>query len=309
MVDSSRAYRWLLAASLSALLAACNAQPAPLVARAGTTISLLVGSDLLDGEQIGYGTPLFQSLGIPEDQRGLLQIELGTTPPTLLLPKVITRVRPDPATQFAIDPAGSTLGGFGALMGMSQVVAIANIPGDTPAGTWPITLRRVDGAGQPLGTPLPYSHDITILASTGGAEDFNPLNAFAQAGSSDAEITGDIASLYPWPKLGLGVDPAAAAALHLEMSYPASRIQGILGVYDELDPAQGSIIQWHDDGAGTLSLDVVNPTERAFSLAVVFQPQAGEVFDPETDFAVLASTAYDVDGNPISPTVSFGAIR
>lgn len=199
---------------------------------------------------------------------------------------------------------------------MTQVLAIVDLPADLPAGEWPLRFHRVDAGGQPLSPELPFEHSITILESTGGVEDFNPLRAFftdlgGSQESLDMEAGGEITSLYPWPKLTIlfsGQTPPPAAA-HVEMTYPVSRIQSILTVYNDVDPAHDSIVQWQDDGSGTLTLDVVNPRQLRLVLAVVFQPEAGEVLDPATDFALLASSTYDIDGNPGSATVQLDSIQ
>lgn len=306
------------AVALALLCAACGAAPLPLVARAGTTVGIAVGGDLLEGQRLAFGASAYAALGIPEDPRGRLVFELDTSAVTgsklRLEPRVVTRVVPDPATGAAIDPDAHLL----PLAGAAQVLALVDLPADAPAGTFELRILRVDRDGRALPGPS-YRQQLEVLPNPGGVERFNPFRAFHPAGSLDLEAEGLAAGLYPWPKLVLPLVPADGArvhAAHLVVAYPADRIESILRVYDDRRTDHGAIVQWRDDGGGDptlgrVSVDWAAPEPGAFqALAVVFHPResfAGSL--TPADFQVVESAFYDAEGRPTLASVGAAQIR
>lgn len=307
------------AVGLALLCAACGAAPLPLAGRAGTTISIAVGSDLLEGQRLGFGASDYAALGIPDDPRGRLVFELDTTAATgsklLLEPRVVTRVVPDPATGVSLDPDAHML----PLVGAAQVLALVDLPEDAPAGTFDLRILRVDRDGRALPGPS-YRQRLEILPNPGLVASFNPLRGFYPGGSVDLLAGRQAAGLYPWPKVVLPLVPTAGAgpahAAHLVVTYPVDRVESILRVYDDRRTDHGATVQWRDDpGAGPphgrVAIDWVAPDPGPFqSLAVVFRPRepfAGPVAPAE--FEVVESAFYDAQGRPTPASVGAAQIR
>jgi hypothetical protein len=309
-----RARRWV-AAGLVLSGAACSAPPLPLAGRAGTTVGIAVGSDLLEGPLFGFGASTYDAFGISDDQRGRLVFELDTRAVTgaalRLDPRVVTRVVPDPATGLALEPDAHLL----PLAGVAQVLALVDIPADAPVGVFDLRIRRVDRAGGPLAGPS-YLQRFEVLPNPGGGTAHNPFLVFHPHGSLDLLASGQAAGLYPWPKLVLALVPGTGGAplhaAHLSLAYPADRVDSILRVYDDRRSDHGAIVQWRADiGSGRVAIDWIAPEPTAFhALAVVFRPRepfAGPV--APADFPVLEAAFYDADGRQTPGRVGSAQIR
>jgi hypothetical protein len=301
-----------------ALGAGCGGAPLPLAGRAGTTVGIAIGGDLLEGSRLGFGASAYTDLGLPDDPRGRLVFELDTSAVTgskvLLEPRVVTRVVPDPATGVALDPDAYFL----PFAGSAQVLALVDLPADAPAGTFDLRIRRVDRDGRALPGPS-YRQQLEVLPNPGRVESFNALRAFHPGGSLDLVAEGLAAGLYPWPKVVLPLVPAHGVrvhAAHLVVAYPADRVESILRVYGDRRTDHGAIVQWRDDPdadppRGRVAVDWVAPRPGAFeALAVVFRPRepfAGPV--TPADFQVVESAFYDAEGRPTFASVGAAQIR
>jgi hypothetical protein len=303
----------ILGLAVAAALA-CSGQPAPLAARAGTSIVLAVGGDLNLGGSAAYGSTIYDDGGIYDDQRGKLRLQVDTSAvtgtPTLIDVRLATRLVADPATNLAINIDPQVLIG---VAGLSTVVALVDLPASLEPGTWPIRFVRERPPGS---TPVefPFQHDLEVLPAAG--ENFTPLLAFYQffgVHSIDAEADGTALDLYPWPRLVVDINSALGAA-HLVLSYPNDRIEQILNVNDTLRVDQRGIIQMQDDPSATpttgeVTIDIADPTGSMVSIGVVFKPKepfVGPVAG--ADFALVEQQVYDIDGNAVASSITFRGI-
>lgn len=178
------------------------------MARAGATIGIAVGGGCLVGAEIGYGAPVYQAQDVCDTQRGSIQIELSRDGVVeLVAPRLVTRVRPDPATLFAMDPSLAG-GGMGVNAGMGRVLALVELPVDLAAGTWQIEFERFDGNGNPA-TPA-YSSSVNLPRS--------------RRHSGYAALLPNPSSLGPFPLCGgPGAEPRASLPNSAGVRFPSAR--------------------------------------------------------------------------------------
>ena len=297
---------------LAALVAAglgfgCAFEPVPLVARAGTTILLPVASEWPSGSYLGYESEATRRFGLYDDQRGELVFVLREDPnqpgPEYpLVNRFVTRVYPDPAS--VIGMRNGTLDGD-----LSQVLALLDIPVDTPPGRYVIEIRRRRRANaertafESLLTPGQNFPPLEILAAPVDPETGSLVEHF----TSDRGIWGwrrsaaqGMFELYPWPKLILRVSGGTRVpAARIVLRYPIDRI-AVIAVVEDMHASSGSIVRWSDSvPPGEVTIDLVDPERTVSNLGVVFR-----VFDPfgagpaeVSDFVVVESRHYDDAGD------------
>lgn len=299
-----------LALLLTLLAAACTSEPVPLSAQAGSTLLVALGDEAIVGGSVGYASP-YRGF---DDQRGELRLELvgnegSGLEPVVLHTRYVTRVHADPASHASIFPHLFD-------WRLALVLALVDIPPDTPPGTYEIRYarrRRVDATTYedltpvvpPAGTLLSVlPPEIDLAGPDGAPRTFagteNP--AIGYAGSAWFDLTDELGRYVPYPKLVVGFHPAwdLPAAAHLEIRYPLEKIR-IEGVIEEDHPSRGSVVRWSDSRSeGRLRIDVVDPDRSVRGISVVFRlldfPSKGRA--ELGDFEVTSSMFYGLDGAP-----------
>jgi hypothetical protein len=288
------------------LLVACGSQPIPMTAQAGSTITFTME---LHGNY-GYGGSLLTSKGIFDDQRGQLIFELvDPGDPTARHPLetvLVTRAFADPASTYhkPVIPG--------------QVIALVNIPADTPEGTYDLDVmreRRTSETTTELLAPPGYVGQITVLPHSIKAKGESvvgtptPLEGTLLGLFDDR--SNEIAATYPKPMLQLGFAPGNKPrphAAHLVISYPASKMQP-LWVIDL--GARSSIVTWSiDEINAEITVDLASPDAKTRALGIVF-----ELVDPFgagpvdlTDFALVSGSFYNGNGAGIARDLVFVSI-
>lgn len=285
---------------------ACGSQPISLAALPGSTISLAVGGEDVSGAfvgVVGFGSEVLEANGISDIQRGRLQFVLigSDSSEHLLETKLVTRVYPDPTSQIGIQNA-STSAPLAQLLGISQIVALVDIPANVPPGDYSIEIRRISGGTQIGTVPYPFSMKILDPTACGGIGQSNPLLGWVYGSTHDT--TGGLGELYPQPKvvIDLGVTPPAAA--HLVVGYPSG--VAVKTVIEEQNFGRGSLVLWQDDPvAREVTIDFADPAASVRFLAVAFEPDA-----PVTIAGFgLTATLYDRDGGPLGSQPTLTKIR
>jgi hypothetical protein len=295
----------------------CAFEPIPLVARAGTTILLPVSSEWPSGSYLGYESEVTRSFGYYDDQRGELVFVLREDPnepgPEYpLVNRFVTRVYPDPAS-FVGMRDGTLDGDF------SQVLALLDVPADTPAGRYFIEVRRRRRANaertafEPLVAPGQGLARLEVLAAeidpeTGSfIESFTPARAIWGWRRSAEQ---GMLELYPWPKLVLRISAGwRVPAARIVLRYPPLRV-GVMAVVEDMHSSSGSIVRWSDsDPPGEITIDVVDPDRTAQNLGVVFAMADPFGAGPLeiSDFVVVESRHYD-DAGDLLPYGGHGSI-
>lgn len=292
------------------LTAGCGSEPFPLAAQAGSTILIPVAGEKTANATVGYGSALLGQAGIRDGQRGELVFTLtGGSQVHTLVTRFVTRLGPDPAAQAAIDNRVDDP--LAPALGISQVIALVEIPTGVPAGNYTMTISRCEflsygGPCEPVTPDVYYSRPFTILPGTGTQM---PTTGFLGQFSQDTS-TG-LRSLYPFPKVPLAFAPTAPAAAHLVVNYPKTKIE-VKSVFEEQHQGRGSIVSWSDDPvAGQVTIDFVDPDASVYSLAIAFDlilpVGTGRVV--AGDFSIASAQFYDANGMSQSTTVNVGAVR
>lgn len=301
------------ALALTILLAVgCGSEPFPLAARAGSTIVVPVAGEMtVSTNQVGYGGTLLQQAGIYDDQRGELVFKLtaGSSEHTLVT-RMVTRLAPDPATQTAIDNLVDDP--FSGLLGISQILALVDIPTSVPEGDYTMLISRcrrttTGGACLPLAPAnIYYSRPFTVLEGTGTP---SPDTGFVGVVSQDTSTA--LRGLYPLPKVPIVFASSQPAAAHLVVNYPKTKVE-VKAVFEDQHQGRGSIISWTDDPvAGQVTIDFVDPDASVSSLAIAF-----DLLDPfgagrvvTGDVSIASAQLYDANGASQSTTVNVGSVR
>jgi hypothetical protein len=293
----------------AAVAIGCTSDPLPLAAQAGATIALPISGEALQEQEIGYGGTLLAEVGRYDFQRGELEFHFSSANPTHSFtksPRIVTRAGPDPGSSAA----------FGSLFdvpGISQVLALVDIPSNAQPGPYTLQVRRCrrtrpGGTCQPISPDLTFSRPFTVLAGPGA-----PNQELAFIGQNTYGTKEFLRELYPYPKIVFQVTnlPAATRAV---ITYPASRMT-VQSVFEEQYGGSQSIVSWHDDAtSGQIVVDIVDPTRRFTKFAIAFDlkaPPPGTDVQRLTlnDVQVISSASYDLNGAPLAANVTKFAIR
>lgn len=310
---SSSATRIVLAiaATSVALVLGCASDPLPLAAQAGATIALPISSEQAQEQEIGYGSTLLEQAGRYDLQRGELRFHFtatGATPSFTVTPRVITRVAPDPASTAMV---GTLLA---SVIGISQVLALVDIPATAQPGGYTILIRRcrrahAGGPCESISPDLPYARPFTVLPGVG-----TPNLNLAYFFGTTFDTTENLLNLYPYPKIVFSVTEAPAAT-HAVIAYPAGKMT-VKGVFEEQSAGHQSIVSWHDDpSTGQIIVDLVDPTRKTYYFAIAFDlkqpPLPGDPVERVAldDIQVVSMAAYDLNGAPIASNLVKHAIR
>jgi hypothetical protein len=303
---------WCFAAAALAL--GCGARPLPLTAQAGASVGIAVAGEIAAGELAGYGGDLFAASGRYDDQRGQLVFLLRDPASGVereLQTRIVTRVLPDPASEVGMaNRVDSTSAGFG----ISQLLAVVDIPASVPPGSYDVDVRRrrrTDAGGSEDLPTIVYGQRLTVLPANVGGAAGAPTPSSAYAGAFDIDVSSQLARLVPLPKVVLSLPALPPYAAHLVIAYPAGKIKP-RAVFEEQHLGRGSIVTWTDDPvSGRVTVDFVDPAASVKALALVFEPKAplsaGRVVLSEV--TVASSTLYDYNGAVRSGTATPTAIR
>jgi len=316
--------RFALGAALVAgafLMAACSSRPIPLSVVPGTTFILPVTNTL-------YGNQVSKGKGVQDYQRGDLIVALcptsnpSCTPPVNQAPcnqglsgvylktHWVTDVMPSPASNVGLagriqnDSYAPPVG----LMG--QTLAFLDVPPETCPGQYAMSLRsRPAGQSGPEGN-LGQAWNITVANAPAGAADPNEVTLGAGMGW---DVSQNMADMVPNPTAHLrltdpGFYPAFPAAAEVDVTYPSSLVQ-ILGAYQQKHLGLRSMLDWTDNGTGTVHLSLVDPTRCTEDIQIVFKLKTTTPVNTTTDFAIASQRQYDLNGTQISgnPYVVGGA--
>lgn len=294
-------------------LAACSSQPVPLAVQAGSSFTLAVSGELLDGDRLGYGGDWLEQAGRLDMQRGELLFVLrdDTGAEWTLHTRLVTRVTPDPASDAALDQRIDPW--LGSAAGFSQAIALVEIPADVPPAGYALELRRrrrlPSGSYESLPAPQ-YSGALRVLPALVDGHAGQSNQPVGAAGAWIVDTRSRLAALHPNPKLVLSLDGDPAAA-HLVLEYPRQKLV-VRGVIEEQHSGRSSVVAWRDDPvSGRVTVDLVAPLADVAALALVFTlraPDTAGVAAP-SDFRVLAATLFDAGGGRMPGSVSVGAIR
>lgn len=309
---------------LIAAISACGSRPVPMAAQAGSTIAIAIGSELLEGVNIGYGGSALAAEGTHDDQRGELVFQLIDPSTSALIATMetvlVTRSMADPASEIGITNDSSLVPGINA--GITQVVAIARIPETVAAGTYELLMRRKDRTGA-LFDDLPHSespiNDVGLLTVLpGGPAASTPMLGVVPVGDFPLEI--DLAQAqafgraYPHPKLVVtfgGTTPPRAA--HFVLRYPSSKIAEVRSVFEEQHFGRNSIVLFTDDPQqGTVTIDFADPAGTGVrSLAAALELEVPFAAPLElADFTLENVSLYDASGALMAgASLSVSAIR
>lgn len=232
-------------AAIAGMTTGCGSKPIPLVAVAGTTITLAIPMNFT----VGYGRALVGDWDITEIppltdedspledlQNGELWIgleNLATGVETSVEVRQILRVGADPASRMATNPPGVSVN-----LSKGQAIAFLDIPADLPAGDYEMRvyrLRRRPGSVPGSGPYEPFFWEqlhtgewwtgwgdgssptgvpITVLEHD-GQEHFTPLVGWldhpAVGGLGSQDVSADLQLLAPFPEVEIRVPEAAVS--------------------------------------------------------------------------------------------------
>ena len=299
---------------VAAFALGCGARPLPLSVQAGASVGIALSGEAAAGEAAGYGGDLLAQQGRHDDQRGRLVFVLRDPASGIqheLATRIVTRALPDPASEIGIDnEVDATYPG----LGISQILAIVDVPASVPPGTYDVNVRRrrrTDSGGTEELPAIVYGQRLTVLpASIGGATGaVTPASAYA--GVFGLDVSQQLARLVPLPKVVLSLPEAAPHAAHLVIAYPREKITP-RAVFEEQHLGRGSIVAWSDDPeSGRVTVDFVDPEASVRSLALAFEPKvplsAGRIALAE--ITIETSVLYDGDGAVRSGSVTPISIR
>lgn len=305
--------RWTIGL-LAACVVACAGEPAPLAVRAGSTATLLYGSERYvsqNGNVVGYGSSALEEAGTFDDLRG--QLVLTLTDPVLgdheLETRFVTRALVDPATEAGVanDATGNP---FLEPLGLSQLIVVVNVPDDVPAGVYDVDVlrrRRIPPGPdtfEELTDVAPYPYTIEVL----------PGDPIAATASDLGAVTPAIPEHYPHPKLVVELPSPRPAAAQISIQYPAAKIDRPLAVFEEQNLGRDSVVAWSDSTPpGTVSISFADPDADVTQLALAFVlpdgPLDAAALPAAADFSVASETYYDADGNETPGSATLGPIR
>ena len=311
MYSSSLGLSWLAAA---AIVLGCGARPLPLSVQAGSSVWIMLAGEVMAGETVGYGGDLLAARGRYDDQRGQLVFVLrdpSSGAEHELATRIVTRAWPDPASEIGIanqiDAAYSGLG-------IVQLLAILDVPASVPPGSYDVNVRRrrrTDTGGSENLPAIVYGQRLTVLPASVGGVAGAQTPASAYAGLFGIDVSKQLASLVPLPKVVLSLPVSPPHAAHLVIAYPRTKVTP-RAVFEEQHLGRGSIVAWTDDPAsGRVTVDFVDPGASVKQLALAFEPKAslsaGRI--ALSEITVESSTLYDREGAVRSGAVTATAIR
>lgn len=298
----------------AAVALGCGARPLPLSVQAGASVGIALSGEAAAGEAAGYGGNLLASLGRFDDQRGELVFvlrDLATAEEHELGTRIVTRAFPDPASEIGIN---NRVDAAYPGIGISQILAIVDVPASVPPGTYDVLVRRqrrTDGGGSESLPAIVYGQRLTVLPASVGSAVGTPTPASAYAGAFGLDVSRQLASLVPLPKVVLSLPDAPPHAAHLVIRYPKEKITP-RAVFEEQHLGRGSIVAWSDDPeTGRVVVDFVDPAASVKALSFAFEPKAplsaGRIALAE--ITVESSVLYDEGGAARSGSVVPVAIR
>jgi hypothetical protein len=311
MRSPSLGLSWLAAA---AIVLGCGARPLPLSVQAGSSVGILLAGEVVAGETAGYGGDLLAARGHYDDQRGQLVFVLrdpGTGAEHELATRIVTRAWPDPASEIGIaNQIDAAFSGFGIV----QLLAILDVPGSVPPGSYDMSVRRrrrTDTGGSENLPAIVYGQRLTVLPANIGGVAGAQTPASGYTGTFGIDVSKQLASLVPLPKVVLSLPASLPHAAHLVIAYPRTKIKP-RAVFEEQHLGRGSIVAWSDDSAnGRVTVDFVDPGASVKQLALAFEPKAplsaGRI--ALSEITVESSTLYDREGAVRSGAVTPTAIR
>jgi hypothetical protein len=311
MYSSSLGLSWLAAA---AIVLGCGARPLPLSVQAGSSVWIMLAGEVMAGETVGYGGDLLAARGRYDDQRGQLVFVLrdpSSGAEHELATRIVTRAWPDPASEIGIanqiDAAYSGLG-------IVQLLAILDVPASVPPGSYDVNVRRrrrTDTGGSENLPAIVYGQRLTVLPSSVGGVSGARTPTSGYTGMFGIDVSQQLASLVPLPKVVLSLPESPPHAAHLVIAYPRTKIKP-RAVFEEQHLGRGSIVAWSDDSAnGRVTLDFVDPGASVKQIALAFEPKvplsAGRI--ALSEITVESSMLYDREGAVRSGAVTATAIR
>ncbi|WJW75204.1 hypothetical protein QVG61_12020 [Thiohalobacter sp. IOR34] len=195
-----------------------------------------------------------------------------------------------------------------------QTVLVANLPPDVPAGIAYLTVDAgVDDDSS--GVTAPFTVNLEIIAGAGSSDDFLRQDAFS------GNVPADFARLEPAPhaKISFGItDGVVIGAASLVVDFDETVVNPAdINIYVPESTVRGSVVDpgafgktqrmvyWRQDGQ-QLYIDVIAPQgiNQAY-LAVYIVHPPGLSGDPA--FSMASARIYDVDGNEIVhvPTLEY----
>jgi len=311
MHSSSLGLSWLATA---AIVLGCGARPLPLSVQAGSSVGILLAGEVAAGETAGYGGDLLAARGRYDDQRGQLVFALrdpSTGAEHEIATRIVTRVWPDPASEIGItNQVDAAYPG----LGIAQLLAILDVPASVPPGSYDMSVRRwrrTDTGGSENLPAIVYGQRLTVLPANIGGVAGAQTPASGYTGAFGIDVSKQLASLVPLPKVVLSLPVSPPHAAHLVIAYPRTKIKP-RAVFEEQHLGRGSIVAWSDDSAnGRVTLDFVDPGASVKQLALAFEPKAplsaGRI--ALSEITVESSTLYDREGAVRSGAVTATAIR
>jgi len=302
-----------LAAALGAV-SACTTRVLPLSAQAGSTVAVAIGGDATQGDFLGYGGAWLASSGLADDQRGELVFALvpAAGPERPLRTLFVTRAFPDPASEAALTDTVDPDAPFP--LGLSQTLAVLEIPADTPPGRYRVDARRrrrAPGGGfTELPAPL-LRTDLDVLPAAVGAVTGRPNRPEFAVDTNVFDLTPRLPRVVPNPKLVLAFADRRPSAAHLVLDYPPTKVE-IRGAFEDHHTGRRSMLSWRDDPeAGRLTIDFVDPTASVSALGVAFRLRDAAAYGIAApgDFRLAQSVLYDAAGAVAAGNVRLGPIR
>ncbi len=317
---------------------ACRSKPIPLVAREGSSITVVLTGEYGAAEpggppiDVGFGGTFYWEQDFRDVQRGEVQFLLGLGGTEVELnTQLVTRILPDPASDIGIANHASIYP-FNDL-GMGQVLAVVHIPKgikatlDLPGRYWLRArkiLRAEAGGSYDVLADLPYGEWIDVLPAADDPEDPDSPNPpyVALWGTMSMEGPGIPQQLYPHPKLlvWFPASPPVPSAAHLKITVPDDI--RVLSVFEEQHYGRRSLVSW-TEADDEVEIHFVNsePSPSVGHLAIAFKP-----VDPATyvrfdgtnrsigdDFLVSEAEFWNIDGELLAAVgpadVVLGPIR
>ena len=195
-----------------------------------------------------------------------------------------------------------------------QTVLVINLPVDVPAGNAYLTVNPlVDDDSS--GITAPYTINIEVIPGTGSNDDFLRQDAFG------GKLAVDFSRLEPAPhaKISFGVtDGVTIGAASLVVDFDETVVApGDINVYLPESAVRGSyvstgsfgetqrMVYWHQDGQ-QLFIDVVAPQgiKQAYLMMYLMHPRG---LSGLPGFNITSSKIYDVSGSEIvlTPTLEY----
>ncbi|HVN38214.1 MAG TPA: hypothetical protein VMW19_08605 [Myxococcota bacterium] len=303
--------RWLMVGTLSLAGIACHMRPTPLSVQAGSTFAVM----LYSGSQVGYGTgDASDPCGTaPDPERGALAFTLvhpaGETGAIPLGTRLTTSLLAHPAALQSIAPAPRA------------IVALVDVPADTPQGTHALYVRHQDceGALSPTDPDpyYPYTEISVLPASVSVPSEAQPISGspFAFQAVLQPGTVFDIDPLFrqsvPAPSVEVRLSAPVWSA-ELRVTYPYQTIELVdavawdpNGLFAENRPQQ-AWLRKTAPGAATVSAVARDAPFPVISL--VFELQGTDPFNCTQSSCtglVVDGVFGDSNGATILPEPSF----